>query len=100
MAVKEKPNTGVETRVAEVGAAESADFCAYIGPNLPGIIQTGTIYPVPKDEALKLPEVVLALAKKPGVAELIVDGSTLAEDNSKVKIPGEALYRAYRALRR
>ena len=35
----------------------------YLGPNLYGIIQTGTIYPVSKEEALKLPEVKMAIDK-------------------------------------
>ncbi len=87
-----------ETKEAE--AVISAGFSAYIGPNLPGIIQSGTIFPVGRDEALKLPEVELALAKKPGIANLIVDGKTLPEDRIKIKKPGEPLYNAYIALRR
>jgi len=93
-----KPTTTPKTEEAD--AVISAGFSAYIGPNLPGIIQTGTIFPVGRDEALKLPEVELALAKKPGVAKLIVDGMTLPEDRIKVKKPGEPMYNAYIALRR
>ena len=74
-------------------------FSAYIGPNLPGIIQTMTIYPVGRDEALKLPELALAMQRHPGIADLVVDGSTLAEDRIKIKKRGEALYQKYRALR-
>ena len=80
--------------------AESAGFSCYIGPNIPGVIQKGTIYPVGKADALKLPEVEIAVASKPGVASLIVDGATLAEDRVKVKKPGEPLYAAYRSLLR
>jgi len=109
LAVKEKTNTApaeqVEAAPAEQPAEKKADapesigFSAYIGPNLSGVIQNGTIYPVGREEALALPQVQLALAKKPGIAELIVDGATLPEDRIKVKTPGEALYKAYRALR-
>lgn len=80
--------------------AESAGFSCYIGPNIPGIIQKGTIYPVGKAEAVKLPEVELAVSQRPGVAALIVDGATLPEDRVKVKKPGEPLYAAYRSLLR
>ncbi len=72
---------------------------AYIGPNLPGVIQTGTVYPVGRKQALEREDVKLALSKKPGIAELIVDGDELAESRIKVRTPGEDLYRRYRALR-
>lgn len=87
--LKEKPD-----------APKSAGFSAYIGPGLPGIIQTMTIYPAGKEEALKLPELAFAVEKKPGVADLVVDGLTLAEDLIKIKTPGEELYKKCRALRR
>ena len=72
---------------------------AYLGPNMPGIIQTGTIYPCAKVKALERDDVKLALEKKPGIAELIVDGDELAEARIKVNTPGEGLYRKYMALR-
>lgn len=91
MAVKSK---------AEKADAVSAGFSCYIGPNITGVIQKGTIYPVGKESALKLPEVEIAVAARPGIVPLIVDGSTLAEDRVKVKKPGEPLYAAYRKLLR
>ena len=78
----------------------SAGFSVYIGPTLAGVIQTMTIYPAGKDDALKLPELALAVEKKPGIAELVVDGLTLPEDRIKVKMPGSELYEKYRALRK
>lgn len=97
--MKEKiTNTGTAAEVKPQGKADGVS--AYIGPNLPGIIQTGTIYPVPKAQALEREDVKLALAKKPGIAELIVEGEELAEARIKVKTPGNALYEKYRALRR
>lgn len=77
----------------------TAGFSVYIGPSLAGVIQTMTIYPAGREEALKLPELALAVEKKPGIADLVVDGLTLPEDRIKVKTPGEELYRKYRALR-
>lgn len=93
MAVK-KPKT------EEPDAVVSAGFSAYIGPSIPGCIQTGTIYPVGKAEALELPEVKLAIATYPGVAEFVVDGATLPEDRIRIKTPGDPLYKAYRDFRR
>ena len=84
----------------KLDAPKSAGFSVYIGPSLVGIIQTMTIYPVGKEEALQLPELAYAVEKKPGIADLVVDGLTLPEDRIKVKTPGEELYKKYRALRR
>jgi len=96
MAVKEKPNTPVE----EADAVKSAGFSIYLGPNITGTIQTATIYPVGREEALKLPELQLALSKKPGIAALVVDGATLPENRIAVKTKGTALYEAYQAVRK
>ena len=87
------------TAPKSAAVAKDAGVSAYIGPNLPGIIQTGTIYPVSKAQALEREDVKLALAKKPGIAELIVDGDELPEARIKVKTPGEDLYAKYKALR-
>ena len=81
-------------------APKSAGFSVYIGPSVPGVIQTMTIFPVGKDEALKLPELAFAVEKKPGIADLVVDGLTLAADRIKIKTPGEPLYEKCRALRK
>ena len=100
-ATEESGNTAVPAAKSEENTpAESAGFSCYIGPNLPGIIQTGTIYPVGREKALELEELKLALSRKPGIAELVVDGSTLAEDRIKVKKPGEPLYKAFRTLKK
>lgn len=91
----------VEKRVENVeSAVKSAGFSCYIGPNLPGIIQNSAIYPAGKTDAMELPELKLALSRKPEIAGLVVDGSTLAEDRIKVKTPGTPLYQAYRALKK
>ena len=95
-----KTNPGDGDKPAKASAKKSAGFSAYIGPSIPGVIQTMTIYPVGRDEALKLPELALAIGKKPGIADLVVDGQTLPEDRIKVKTPGELLYEKSRALRK
>lgn len=83
---------------AKTDAVASAGFSAYIGPSIVGVMQTATIFPVGREDALNLPEVKLALAKAPGIADLLVDGATLPQDSIKVKTPEEPLYKAYRAL--
>lgn len=87
-------------KAPKVEKPASAGFSAYIGPSMAGIIQTMTIFPVGREEAMKLPELAYAVEKKPGVADLVVDGSTLPEDRIKIKTPGEELYAKYRALRK
>ena len=78
----------------------TAGFSVYIGPSLAGVIQTMTIYPVGRDEALKSPELTFAAGKVPGIADLVVDGLTLPRDRIKVKTPGEELHKMYCALRK
>lgn len=94
--MKDKPITEKSAAVQPKDSGVSA----YIGPNLPGTIQTGTIYPCGRKQALEREDVKLALEKKPGIAELIVDGAELSEARIKVKTPGEDLYKKYMALRR
>lgn len=94
------PAAVLQKEAAPRSGAPGAGFSCYIGPNLYGVIQTATIYPAGREEALELPEVKLALSKRPEIAALIVDGSTLAEDRIKVKQPGTELYEAYRALKK
>ena len=86
---KVKPNPPAETQ---------AGFSVYIGPNIVGVIQTNTIYPVCREDALELPQVRMAREKVPGITELIVDGNTLPTDIVKVKKQGDPLYKSYRAL--
>jgi hypothetical protein len=78
----------------------TAGFSVYIGPSMAGIIQSMTIFPVGREEALKLPELALALEKNPGIADLVVDGLTLPGDRIRIKTPGDPLYKKYRALRK
>lgn len=74
----------------------SCGFSAYVGPTLLGTIQHNTLYPCGKAEALKRPEVVAAVKKRPAIARLIVSGDELAEAGKKIKIKGAPLYQAYR----
>ena len=88
----------VKPQTEKADAPKSAGFSVYIGPNIPGVIQAMKIYPAGREDALKLPELALALEKMPGIADLVVDGLTLPHDRIRIKTPGEELYKKYRAL--
>lgn len=104
----EKTDGGIEaveqvtTPVAAAPASQekptpkSAGFSAYIGPTIPGVIQSGHIYGSPRDEALKT--IAPIVEKRPLVAALLVDGATLAVDRIKVKTPGNLLFVNYKKL--
>ena len=77
-------------------AEKSAGFSVYIGPTIPGVIQSGRIFNSSKANALK--ELASIVEKRPLVASLLVDGKTLAVDRIKVKTPGNLLYVNYQRL--
>lgn len=71
-------------------------FCVYLGPSIRGVIQSGTVYPMAKEQAvIKLSS---AVEKYPLVAQLIVPDDTLAEDRIKVKTDGNLLNVLYKKL--
>lgn len=69
---------------------KSAGFCVYIGPTIPGVIQSGHVYNGSREKVLK--EISDIVEKRPLVASLLVDGLTLAVDRIKVKTPGNLLF--------
>lgn len=71
-------------------------FWIYIGPNIKGLIQTGTIYRGDRAQAMETASA--AIAKHPLVKTLIVSGDALPSARLKVKTPGNALYANYRKL--
>lgn len=91
MAKKEQPSAA--PKVAE---ANKSGFYIYIGPNIKGLIQTGTIYRGDRANALKM--AAAAIEKKPKVKTLIVSGDELPEARLKVKTPGNVLYANYNEL--
>lgn len=88
----------VKTAKPAKKSVESAGFSCYIGPTVLGYVQQGTLYPVDKEQALKLPAVQLATKRFPEVASLIVDGNELSESQKKIKIKGTALYEKARQM--
>lgn len=74
----------------------ASGFYCYIGPNLAGLIQHGTIFRGTRTEALDA--AAPAIEKQPLVKTLIVSGDELPEARLKVKQPGNALYVNYRKI--
>ncbi len=75
---------------------KSAGFSVYIGPTIPGVIQSGHIYSGSRDETLKV--IAPIVEKRPLVASLLVDGDTLSVNRIKVKTPGNLLHVNYMKL--
>ncbi|MDE7243728.1 MAG: hypothetical protein K2O18_07110 [Oscillospiraceae bacterium] len=93
------PAEGKKTNGAVVVvAAESnkSGFYIYIGPNIKGLIQTGTIYRGNLAQALQA--AAPAIKKYPLVRTLIVSGDALPMAWRMLKEPGNALYANYRKL--
>ena len=89
-----------ETAPVEAKKPRSCGFCGYIGPTVLGVIQSNTLYDGDPADALKRPEVEIAVAKYPAIAKLIVPGNAMLDGKAKTKIKGEKLYEAYRAVTR
>ena len=76
--------------------ANESGFYIYIGPNMKGLIQTGTIYRGNRAHALE--QAGAAIERQPLVKSLIVSGDALPEARLRVKTPGNALYASYQKL--
>ena len=91
MAKKEQP--AASHRATEVN---KSGVYVYIGPNIKGLIQTGSIYRGTREDAYKA--AAAAIEKQPLVKTLIVSGDALPEARLKVKVPGNVLYANYQKL--
>lgn len=96
MASKVTKKSGSEIVKDETPKCISASV--YIGPSIRGYIQTKTIYPAAKEQALELPELAFVMAKYPGIADLVVPVEGLLESQQAIKIPGTDLNKALVAL--
>ena len=68
-------------------------FYIYIGPNIKHLIQTGTIYPGKREDALA--RAARAIKEQPLVKTLIVSGDALPSASVKVRTPGNVMYANY-----
>ncbi|NCE63024.1 hypothetical protein D1159_00155 [Pseudoflavonifractor sp. 524-17] len=94
-AAVEQPDTSDEITPQKDERNTSGFYC-YIGPNLNGLIQTGTIYRGTRKDALAKAE--KAIKADSLVKTLIVSGDSLPEARLKVKTPGNALHASYQKL--
>lgn len=86
----------IDAAMKPTAASNGSGFCCYIGPNIKGLIQTGTIYRGDRAGAIAL--AAAAIEKHPLVKTLIVTGDALPEARLQVKTPGNALYANYQKL--
>ena len=75
---------------------DDGGFYCYIGPNIPGFIQSGQIYMGAREAALSAASA--AIERFPLVKTLLVSGTALPEARLKVKKPGNALYANYQKI--
>lgn len=71
-------------------------LCVYLGPSIRGVIQSGQIFPVAKEQAIR--SIGSAVSAYPLIADLIVPGGSLPAERVKVKTPGNLLYVKYHKL--
>ena len=91
------PVEGRKTNGAVVAAeSNKSGFYIYIGPNIKGLIQTGTIYRENLAQALQT--AAPAIEKYPLVRTLIVSGDALPTARRMLKESGNALYANYQKL--
>lgn len=93
MAKKDQPMAA--SKAAE---ANTSGFYIYIGPNIKGLIQTGSIFRGDREHAHQM--AAAAIEKYPKVKTLIVSGDALPEARLRVKTPGNVLYANYNELKK
>lgn len=86
----------IETKTKEEPKTDPVRFCVYIGPNIRGIIQSGTIYKGTREETEDL--LFLEIEKHPLIAKLISTDKTIAKDRIRVKTTGNMLNVYYEKL--
>lgn len=92
-----KPDEKAEGKAPAKKATEPTNS-VYIGPTVPRVIQTVTIYKGGPETALKDPGLALAVDRLPGIADLVVPIDGLLEAMKTVKTPGTDLYNAAKAV--
>lgn len=91
-----QPMAATKPAAAPAVETNGSGFYIYIGPNIKGLIQTGTIYRGNRENAYQ--KAAAAIEKNPLVKNLIVSGDALPAARLKVKTPGNALYASYKKL--
>lgn len=89
---------GARRKTADAPPERAKGFWCYIGPNIKGLAQSGSIYRGTRENALQA--LAGAIEKEPAVKALLVPGEELAGARVKVRTPGNALYEAYRKIKK
>lgn len=96
---EQKPKEkGARRKTADAPPERAKGFWCYIGPNIKGLAQSGKIYRGSRENALQA--LAGAIEKEPAVKALLVPGEELAGARVKVRTPGNALYEAYRKIKK
>lgn len=76
-------------------AAPGTEYCVYLGPTIIGVVQQGTVFPMPKDKAVSgIPRI----AEYPEIASLVFSGTELPEARISVRTPGTLANHNYNKL--
>jgi hypothetical protein len=92
-----EPATETAAPVTAKNESASGVWC-YIGPNVKGVIMTGTLYLGTRAEALE--QAARAITIREEIKLLIVSGEELAAARAKVRTSGNALFTAYQKLKK
>lgn len=95
---KEKGAKRTERKTPDAPPERAKGFWCYIGPNIRGLAQSGSIYRGSREDALRA--LAGAIEKEPAVKALLVPGEQLAGARVRVRTPGNALYEAYRKAKK
>lgn len=88
--------TNIATESA--GTKKVSGTSVYVGPSIKGVMVSRTIFPCSAEDALKLPEVVLALKQRPALAGLIVGANEFMDAEKQLKAQKGDLYKLYRKV--
>ena len=86
----------VKEQQPEKKEAKDASFFMYLGPNITGVIQYGTIYSGSREEAEA--RIDRAIQKHPEIKVLLVEGDRIAAAREEIKKAGTRLNRYYQRL--
>lgn len=96
MSKKSNASIGSAGGASTPKSVKADGFCAYIGPTIMGVIQSGTIYRGTKEKVVA--SLSNTIKKYPLIEPLIVTGGSLPDAKNKVKTPGNYLFVQYNKL--
>ena len=82
--------------MARKNIAAKSGIYVYLGPSIRGVIQNGTIYRGTRRQVLSA--IAIVIEKYPKIERLIVEDSEIVSSKAKIKMGGNALSNAYKAI--